>query len=154
MFAGYSHEVKRLLAKESPLNFEGCKFLQLYFNQLFEVRQALYLTSVSVSPTMNSVVDEAVRTIRISTVIISKNKRIKEIFDSTVREALIGKTEDGEQGRFENMNEAEIDSIMTLIPEAQFESIAIGTPCMDRDGKRFTVLGHVDYASLYKSSNL
>jgi len=42
------------------------------------------------------------------------------------------------------MNEHEVDSILTLIPEAQFERIAIGTPCMDNSGKRFTVLGFND----------
>ena len=43
------------------------------------------------------------------------------------------------------MNIIEIDAIMTLIPEAQCERIAVGTPCLDRNGKRFTVLGAIDY---------
>ena len=39
------------------------------------------------------------------------------------------------------MSEAEIDAVMTLIPEAQYERIAAGTPCMSSDGRRFTVIG-------------
>lgn len=39
------------------------------------------------------------------------------------------------------MDEAEIDATMTLIAEAQFERMAVGTPCLDKDGKRFTVIG-------------
>ena len=42
------------------------------------------------------------------------------------------------------MNEIEIDAVMTLLPEAQQERIAVGTPCMGKDGKRFTVLGFLD----------
>ena len=39
---GYRNEVRRLLDIDSPLKFEGCTFLQLYFNQLFENRKSLY----------------------------------------------------------------------------------------------------------------
>ena len=39
------------------------------------------------------------------------------------------------------MDEAEIDATMTLIAEAQFERMAVGAPCLDKDGKRFTVIG-------------
>ena len=40
-----------------------------------------------------------------------------------------------------NCNEAQIDALMSLIPEAAFQRMAIGTPCMNKDGKLFTVLG-------------
>ena len=84
---------------------------------------------------MSSVVDEAVRTIRVSAVIIDKNDGIKQIFDQTLRTAILE--------RIEKMSEVEIDAVMTLIPEAQFERMAVGTPCLNKDGKRFTVLGIV-----------
>ena len=124
-----------MLALDSPLEFTGCSFLQLYFNQLYESRLSFYVPR-SAAPGMTSVVDEAVRTIRNSTVIIDKNIGIKQIFDQTLRTALLEK--------IHLMNQAEIDAVMTLIPEAQFERMAVGTPCMDKDGKRFTVLGFVD----------
>ena len=50
------------------------------------------------------------------------------------------------------MNIIEIDAIMTLIPEAQCERIAVGTPCLDRNGKRFTVLGAIDYTEYIQNS--
>lgn len=59
---------------------------------------------------MTSVVDEAVRTIRVSSVIIDKNIGMKQIFDTAVRNAILND--------IEKLNEAEIDAIMTLIPEA------------------------------------
>ena len=62
------------------------------------------------TPGMTSVVDEAVRTIRNSTCVIEKNVGIKQIFDQTIRSALLEK--------IERMNEIEIDAIMTLLPEA------------------------------------
>ena len=66
-----------MLNKQSPLNFEGCSFLQLYFNQLYESRQSLKYASVIGKVGGTSVVDEAVRTIRVSAVIIEKNVQIK-----------------------------------------------------------------------------
>lgn len=42
------------------------------------------------------------------------------------------------------MTATEIDAIFSLVPEAQFERIAIGTPCQDKDGKHFTVCGVID----------
>ena len=41
----------------------------------------------------------------------------------------------------EDMNESEIDSLMSLIPEAAFQRIAIGTPCVNKEGKIFSVVG-------------
>ena len=46
--------------------------------------------------------------------------------------------------RIETMTETEIDTIMTLIPEAQFERMAAGTPCLDKNGKRFIVMGRME----------
>jgi len=87
---------------------------------------------------MTSVVDEAIRTIRVSVVVTDKNTKMSQIFDQTVKEALLT--------RIESMGESEIDTIMSLIPEAQFERLAVGTPLLEKDGKRFTVLGSVqDY---------
>ena len=43
--------------------------------------------------------------------------------------------------RIDKFDESEVDAIMSLIPEAQFERMAVGTPCLDKDGKRFTVIG-------------
>lgn len=65
--------VKHLLAQKSPLHFEECVFLQLYFNQLYMARLALYDGVLSEERSQISIVDEAVRTIRISAVVRSKN---------------------------------------------------------------------------------
>ena len=59
---------------------------------------------------MTSVVDEAVRTIRVSAVVIEKNEGIKQIFDQTLRTAILE--------RIDKMSELEVDAVMTLIPEA------------------------------------
>ena len=81
----------------------------------------------------NTIWDEAIRTIRVSAVVIEKNIKIKQIFDDTLEEVFLN--------RIETLNESQIDAIMSLIPEAQNERIAVGTPCMSADGKRFTVIG-------------
>ena len=39
------------------------------------------------------------------------------------------------------MNEDQIDAVMSLIPEASFQRIAVGTPCINKDGKAFNVVG-------------
>lgn len=39
------------------------------------------------------------------------------------------------------MSEHEIDSIMSLIHEASFQRISIGTPCVNKEGKVFNVVG-------------
>ena len=109
-----------MLALKSPLEFKGSKFLQLYFNQLLEVRQAQYFEKRPAGIGMTCVVDEAIRTIRVSVVVIDKNTKMSQIFDQTVKEALLT--------RVESMGESEIDTIMSLIPEAQFERLAVGTP--------------------------
>ena len=95
---------------KSPLTFTGSKFLQLYFNQLYSARLALQSSHINVAHGTPSVVDEAVRTIRISAVIIEKNERMKQIFDSTIKQALLEK--------LETLSDIDIDAIMTLIPEA------------------------------------
>ena len=41
----------------------------------------------------------------------------------------------------QDRNEPEIEAIMSLIPEASFQRLAIGTPCRNKDGKIFSVLG-------------
>lgn len=37
-----------------------------------------------------------------------------------------------------------MDALWTLVPEAQFERVAAGTPCLDNSGKRFTVANFSD----------
>lgn len=41
----------------------------------------------------------------------------------------------------QDMSEIEIDSVMSLIPEAAFKRMAIGTPCVNKEGKVFSVVG-------------
>lgn len=86
-----------------------------------------------------SVVDEAVRTIRVAALDPLKNTQMKEIFDKSLKEAVLL--------RMDSMSEFEVDALWTLVPEAQFERIAAGTPCMDNNGKRFTVANLVHDAS-------
>lgn len=69
---------------------------------------------------------------------------MKQIFDATLQEAIL-------KG-IDEMSEAEIDAVMTLIPEAQYERIAAGTPCMSSDGRRFTVIGMTKISGLSDSS--
>lgn len=50
------------------------------------------------------------------------------------------------------MSALEVDAMWTLVPEAQFERIAAGTPCMNNKGKRFTVTSMIDQNNLFKMS--
>ena len=55
--------------------------------------------------------------------------------------------------KIESMTETEIDAIMTLIPEAQFERMAAGTPCKDRNGKHFIAMGRMMYEHYEEGKN-
>lgn len=59
---------------------------------------------------MTSVVDEAVRTMRIASLDPTENGEMREIYDDAIRDAILN--------RIESMNEIEVDSVLTLIPEA------------------------------------
>ena len=96
-----------------------------------ESRKSVYLNANTSPMLMATVVDEAVRTIRVAALEAHKNVRMKEIFDKTIKEAILG--------RLAQMTELEVDTLFTLVPEAQFERVAAGTPCLDNSGKRFTV---------------
>ena len=41
----------------------------------------------------------------------------------------------------EMMDETEIESVMSLIPEASFKRISVGVPCQNKEGKIFSVVG-------------
>ena len=75
---------------------------------------------------------ESVRTIRCLYTEPEKNSGLRNIVNGAFSSSLLG---------IEDMNESEIDSIMSLIPEAAFQRIAIGTPCVNKEGKVFSVVG-------------
>ena len=39
------------------------------------------------------------------------------------------------------MSESQIESIMSLVHECAFQRLAIGTPCINKSGKVFNVVG-------------
>lgn len=41
------------------------------------------------------------------------------------------------------MTPADIDTLMSFIPEASFRMMSIGTPCIGNDGKTFCSLGSI-----------
>lgn len=44
----------------------------------------------------------------------------------------------------QSMNPVEIDTIMSLIPEASPQMMSLGTPCVDQNGKTFISLGSIN----------
>jgi hypothetical protein len=72
------------------------------------------------------------RTIRYLYTEVDKNKELRKIVNDAFLNSLMG---------IEDFSEPEIDSIMTMIPEAAFQRIAIGTPCKNKEGKVFSCVG-------------
>ena len=81
---------------------------------------------------MNSVISESIRTIRTLYTEPDKNTNLRKIVNDAFINALM---------LIQDLSEVEIDSIMSLIPEAAFKRMAIGTPCVNKEGKVFSVVG-------------
>ena len=79
-------------------------------------------------------IEESIRTIRIVFTEPEKNQSLRKIVSVAIRKAFSTNIQ-------EEFSEAQIDAIMSLIPEAGFQRLAIGTHCINKDGKLFSVLG-------------
>ena len=51
------------------------------------------------------------------------------------------------------MNPADVDTLMSFIPEASFKMMSIGTPCIGNDGKTFCSLGSIKKDDTKKKSH-
>ena len=102
------------------------------FNRLEKSRKALYKSSLAEDNGLNSVVSESVRTIRTLYTEPDKNVSLRKIVNEAFTSSLMA---------IQDMSEIEIDSVMSLIPEAAFKRMAIGTPCVNKEGKVFSVVG-------------
>ena len=83
---------------------------------------------------MSSVIEESIRTIRTVFTEPDKNQSLRKIVSTAIKKAFSSNI-------LKDFNEAQIDAIMSLIPEAGFQRLAIGTHCINKDGKLFSVLG-------------
>ena len=126
------NRVNKLLLTKSCLDFEKSLFLKFLFARIEKTRVALYKASKFEKQGLNSVMSESVRTIRCLYTEPEKNSGLRNIVNGAFSSSLLS---------IEDMNESEIDSIMSLIPEAAFQRIAIGTPCVNKEGKVFSVVG-------------
>ena len=127
-----ANQVERILDFEASIQMEGSIFLQFLFNRLEQSRAALYLVGGRDKPGLNSVIAESVRTVRTLYTEGRKNNSLRKIVNEAFVENLFG---------INDSSEAEIDSIMSFIPETSFQRLAIGAPAMTKEGKVFSVLG-------------
>lgn len=72
------------------------------------------------------------RTIRVLFTECNRNQSLRQMLTQTLTANLES---------VQDKNEAQIDSIMSMIPEAAFLRLSVGTPCVNKDGKVFCVLG-------------
>ena len=118
--------------KQSSLDLSKSLFLKFLFNRLEKSRKALYKSAMREDHGMNSVISESIRTIRTLYTEPDKNTNLRKIVNDAFINALM---------LIQDLSEVEIDSIMSLIPEAAFKRMAIGTPCVNKEGKVFSVVG-------------
>lgn len=118
--------------KQGSLDFRESLFLKFLFNRLEKSRKALYKSTLAEDHGLNSVICESMQTIRVLYTEPDKNTNLRKIVNSAFVSALMA---------IQDLSESEIDSIMSLIPEAAFKRMAIGTPCVNKEGKVFSVVG-------------
>lgn len=119
---------------ESTVQIENSTFLQFIFNRLASIRKILYQAGASDKVGVNSVVSESIRTIRTLFTHADINMDLRDIFNDSFIFSL-------ENLDIEEASESDIDALMSMIQEASFQRVAIGQPCINKQGKIFTVLG-------------
>ena len=82
-------------------------------------------------------IEESIRTIRTLFTEPEKNQSLRKIVSTAIKKAFSSNI-------LKDFSEAQIDAIMSLIPEAGFQRLAIGNHCIDKDGKLFSILGIQD----------
>ena len=123
-----------MLSKPSCLDFGESLFLKFFFRRIEKNRKALYEGNEDQYLGLSSVIEESIRTIRILFTEPEKNQGLRKIVNIAIKKAFSTNIQ-------KEFNEAQIDAIMSLIPEAGFQRLAIGTHCINKDGKLFSVLG-------------
>ena len=126
------NRVARLLLKNSALSIEKSPFLKFLFSRLENSRLALFKASKAEKPGLNSVLNEVVRTVRVLFTASDRNEGLRKIIFEALTDSLL---------QIEDMSEGQIEAIMSLVPEAAFQRMAIGTPCINKEGKVFNVVG-------------
>ena len=100
-----------MLVKNSALNIEKSSFLRFLFNRLENSRRAMTKASKTERPGINSVLGEIVRTVRVLFTDGEKNQGLRKIIFESLTDSLMG---------IPDMNESQIEAIMSLVPEASF----------------------------------
>ena len=98
-------------------------------------REVLYKGVAGEDKDLDSVIAEITRTIR---VVYTEGKRyqtMRRILKSSLQMSLL---------QVKDNSSAEIDTLMSLIPEMAFQTASTGSPCVNREGKSFTILGLVN----------
>lgn len=132
------NKIAEILNQDSCLKFEGSVFLQFLFNRMQVTRKTLYAEKKAKSG-LNSVMREQMRTVRLLFTHLDRNESLRKTVLNTLELALT--TED-----LSEMNPADIDALMSLVPEAAFKSLSIGAPCIGKDGKTVCSLGAIESA--------
>ena len=73
-----------------------------------------------------------------------KNKGLRKIFNDAIFVSFLD---------LQSMSMAEIDTLMSFIPETSFKMMSIGTPCIGNDGKVFSSLGFVKSSDVKNDSH-
>ena len=81
-------------------------------------------------------IKESVRTIRTLYHEMDKNQSLRKIMNKALLEALADV-----EG---SCSEAQIDAIMSIVLESSIQDMSVGTPCINHEGKKFTILGLFD----------
>ena len=110
---GKTKTVKKLLSKPSCLDFGDCLFLKLFFHRIEKSRKVLYKQGKTQQYGLNSVIEESIRTIRIVFTEPDKNQSLRKLVNVAIKKAFSTNIQ-------KLFNEAQIDAIMSLIPEAGF----------------------------------
>jgi len=126
------NKVARLLLKNSALSIEQSPFLKFLFNRVESSRRALHKASKAEKPGLNSVLNEIVRTVRVLFTDSDRNEGLRKIIFEALTDSLM---------MIQDMSEGQIEAIMSLVPEAAFQRMAVGTPCVNKEGKVFNVVG-------------
>ena len=118
---------------ENNFQIEGSVFIQFLFNRLTKSRKTLYTGGMNDQFAINSVLSESVRTIR---TFFTEGEKSNESMRTIINESFIFNL----MG-IEDATEFDIDALMSLIAESAYQRVAIGQPCINKQGKIFTVLG-------------
>lgn len=130
---GRKNAVDVILKAESCLTFGKSPFLQFMFNRLQLARACIY-SGQSQDKMIETVLQEQLATVRMLLTDTTKNSELRKLCNEQVRDALA-------MGAVEDMSVAQVDALLSFVPEASLRSLSIGSPCVGKEGKQYRVLG-------------